>query len=78
MVDKLVEKIKKTLNEIQPFLKADGGDVKFIKLSDDGILYVQLLGACKTCPMSEMTLRAGIERIIIKKFPEIKRVEKIN
>ncbi len=66
------------LDSVRPYLKEDDGDVELFKITDDGIVEVKLLGACYNCPMSQMTLRAGIERALIKEIPSIKRVEAIN
>ena len=66
--------IQEALNEIRPMLQQDGGDVKFVDF-EDGIVKVQLQGACAGCPMSQMTLKSGIERALKAKFPEIKSVE---
>jgi Fe-S cluster biogenesis protein NfuA len=71
------DRIIKALDGIRPYLKADGGDVELISVSDDGIVRVKLLGTCSTCPMSQMTLRAGVERALIREVPEIRRVEAI-
>lgn len=62
MVDK--EKVQEVLNAVRPSLQADGGDVELIEVGDDGIVTVELQGACKGCPMSQMTLANGIERIL--------------
>jgi Fe-S cluster biogenesis protein NfuA len=64
------DKIESILNEIRPSLQADGGDVEFVAF-DNNILKVRLTGACKGCPMSQMTLKQGIERYIQKKFPDV-------
>jgi Fe-S cluster biogenesis protein NfuA len=64
------EKIESLLNEIRPSLQADGGDVEFVEF-DNNLLKVRLTGACKGCPMSQMTLKQGIERHIQKKFPDV-------
>jgi len=64
------EKIESILNEIRPSLQADGGDVEFVEF-DNNLLKVRLTGACKGCPMSQMTLKQGIERYIQKKFPDV-------
>jgi len=71
------EKVKAALEKIRPYLKADGGDVELINVSDDGIVSVKLLGACGSCPMSQMTLRAGVERALIREVPGIRRVEAV-
>ncbi len=71
----LEEKIKLSLNEIRPYLQADDGDVEFVEITEDGIVKVRLTGQCSICPMAQMTLRAGIERILMRRIPSIKRVE---
>jgi Fe-S cluster biogenesis protein NfuA len=70
--------IQKALNNIRPFLQADNGDVELIDVSEDGIVKVKLLGACEVCPLSIMTLRAGIERAIMREVPGVKRIESVN
>ncbi|MDH5468262.1 MAG: NifU family protein [Candidatus Aminicenantes bacterium] len=71
------EKVKKALEEIRPHLKADGGDVELIDVTEDGVVKVRLLGACEGCPMREMTLTHGITRFIKKKVPQIKEVQAV-
>ncbi len=73
----LKEKVLKVLDSIRPGLEADGGDIKFIRIDEDNIVYVHLTGACGDCPMSQITLKQGIERIIKMQVPEIKAVEAI-
>ncbi len=74
----LLERIEAGLEECRPALAVDGGNVEFVSLDDTlGIVEVRYLGACKTCPMKLMTLRAGIERIIQYHAPEIKRIEEV-
>ena len=70
--------IQKALNNIRPYLQADNGDVELVDVSDDGIVKVRLLGACEICPLSIMTLRAGIERAIMREVPAVKRIEAVN
>jgi Fe-S cluster biogenesis protein NfuA len=70
------EKIEKALNRIRPALQADGGDVEFVDVVD-GIVKVRLTGACGGCPMSQMTLKMGIERHLKKEVPEVKSVEAV-
>lgn len=72
------EDILKALDSIRPFLQADDGDVELVDISDDGIVKVKLTGACEICPMSVMTLRAGIERALMRQVSGIKRIEAIN
>ena len=67
------EKIQEALNKVRPSLQADGGDVEFVDF-EDGIVKVRLQGACRGCPMSQMTLRDGIEKFLKKEIPEIKSV----
>jgi Fe-S cluster biogenesis protein NfuA len=71
------EQLETTLQKIRPFLQVDGGDVQLARISDEGIVEVRLLGACLACPMSIMTLRAGIERAIFLNHPDVKRVEQV-
>ncbi len=68
------EKIEKAIEQIKPNLQVDGGDVELVDVSDDGVVKVKLLGACHGCPMSQMTLKMGIERHLKKEVPEIKEV----
>lgn len=67
------EKVKKALQDIRPALQADGGDIELVDVKD-GIVTVQLVGACAGCPMSQMTMTAGVERTIKKAVPEVKKV----
>jgi Fe-S cluster biogenesis protein NfuA len=71
------EKVKKAIEEIRPHLQADGGDIEFVEVTDDGVVKVRLLGACEGCPMREMTLTQGITQFIKKKVPEIKEVQAV-
>ena len=77
MSDILNEKVLKALETIRPYLKADGGDVELVKVTPEGIVEVKLTGACSDCPMSQMTLRAGVERALIREVPGIRRVEAV-
>ncbi|MFA6979842.1 MAG: NifU family protein [Ignavibacteriaceae bacterium] len=72
------DRIKKALDSIRPYLQADGGDVELVNISKDGIVQVKLIGACSSCPMSQMTLRAGVERALIREVPGIRRVEAVS
>lgn len=71
------DKVKKALDEIRPHLKADGGDVELVEVTEDGVVKVRLRGACEGCPMREMTLTHGITNFIKKKVPEIKEVQAV-
>jgi len=68
------EQVEKLLEEIRPMLQADGGDVELVDVTDDGIVQVKLKGACGSCPMSQMTLKMGIEKKIKEALPAIKEV----
>lgn len=72
------DRIKKALDGIRPYLQADGGDVELVNISKEGIVQVKLMGACSSCPMSQMTLRAGVERALIREVPGIRRVEAVS
>lgn len=72
------EQIEFALDSIRPFLEADGGNVRIVELTDEMVLRLELLGSCGTCPMSTMTLKAGIEEAIKRAIPEITRVEAVN
>lgn len=67
------DKVEAALQQIRPALQSDGGDVKLVDVSD-GIVKLQLMGACSGCPMSTMTLKMGIERALKEQIPEIKEV----
>jgi Fe-S cluster biogenesis protein NfuA len=71
------EKIQAAIDKIRPMLKADGGDVELVDVKESGVVQVRLQGACSGCPMSQMTLKNGIERIIKKEVPEVKSVEAV-
>jgi len=68
------EKIEKALAKIHPMLEADGGNVTLVEVTSDGVVKLKLTGACGCCPMSQMTLKLGIERILRQEVPEIKEV----
>ncbi len=78
MNDAMNERVKKALESIRPYLQADGGDVELVKVTEQGIVEVKLTGACVGCPMSQMTLRAGVERALIREVPGIRRVEAVS
>jgi len=68
------EKVKIALSKIRPSLQVDGGDVELIEVTPDGVVKVRLTGACGGCPMSQMTLKMGIERVLKQEVPELKEV----
>ncbi|NLL61744.1 MAG: NifU family protein [Candidatus Atribacteria bacterium] len=71
------DKIEKALEKIRPSLQVDGGDVELVEVTDDGIVKVKLTGACRGCPMSQVTLKMGIERALQKDVPEVKEVQSV-
>ena len=75
---KLQEEVLEALNTIRPYLQSDDGDIELIEITDDAIVKVRLTGACAVCPMFLMTLRAGVERSLMRQVPSIKRVEAVN
>ena len=70
----MLEQVKKALDQVRPSLQADGGDVDLVEVTDDGIVKVKLVGASAGCPMSQMTLKQGIERFLKSQIPEVKEV----
>jgi Fe-S cluster biogenesis protein NfuA len=71
------EKVEAALDKVRPALQRDGGDVTLVDITEGGIVKVQLTGACKGCPMSQMTLKNGIERFVKSEVPEVKAVEAV-
>jgi Fe-S cluster biogenesis protein NfuA len=71
------EKVQEAIDSIRPFLQADGGDVELVDVTADGVVKVRLVGACGCCPMSMMTLKAGIEQRVKEQVPEVKTVEAV-
>jgi len=76
-VDDLKKSVEQVLTKIRPMLQRDGGDIELIDLTDDGIVKVRLTGACKGCPMSQMTLKQGVERFLLQEIPGLKQVEAV-
>ena len=70
-------KVKNVLQQIRPYLQADGGDVEFVNMTDDNIVNIKLLGMCGNCPHSQMTLKNGIEAAVVRAIPEVKSVESV-
>lgn len=68
------EKVESALNKIRPSLRADGGNVELVNVTPEGMVKVKLTGACSGCPLSQMTLKAGIEKVIKQKVPGVKKV----
>ncbi|MEW6674145.1 MAG: NifU family protein [Thermodesulfobacteriota bacterium] len=71
------EKVQAAINKIRPMLQADGGDVELVAITE-GVVAVRLTGACSGCPMSQMTLKKGIERMLKEQVPEVKSVESVS
>ncbi len=67
-------RVEVVLEGLKPWLQADGGDVEFVDITDDGIVKVRLMGACGGCPMRDMTLKSGIGRALKERIPEVKDV----
>ncbi len=74
----LKERVEKALELVRPYLQIDGGDVELVRVREDGIVELRWIGACLTCPLSLMTLRAGVERTLMREIAEVKRVEAVN
>jgi len=68
------DKVQKAINQIRPNLQADGGDVELVDVTEDGVVKVRLTGACRGCPMSQMTLKMGIEKFLKGEVPEVREV----
>jgi Fe-S cluster biogenesis protein NfuA len=73
----LKEKIEAALQKVRPSLQADGGDVQLVDVDENGTVKVRLMGACGGCPMSQMTLKMGIEKVLKQNVPEIRSVESV-
>lgn len=71
------EKVEKSLEKIRKMLASDGGNIELVDVTEDGVVKVKLIGACCGCPMSSMTLKNGVERILKQDIPEIKSVEAV-
>ncbi len=77
-MSEILNRIEKALDSIRPYLAQDGGNVKVIEFTQEGILKLELLGACGSCPMSQMTMKAGIEDAVKNMVTEVKHIEAIN
>ena len=77
-MNELTKRVEDALEQIRPYLQADGGNVSLVEITEDKIVKLELLGACKSCSMSMMTMKAGIEETIKRAVPEIKGIEAIN
>ncbi|MBK9285289.1 MAG: NifU family protein [Sphingobacteriaceae bacterium] len=77
-MEDLKNRVEEALNTIRPYLEADGGNVEVVDISIDRVLKLELKGACKTCNMSHMTMKSGIEETIKRAVPEIKEIIAVN
>jgi Fe-S cluster biogenesis protein NfuA len=75
-VNDLKQLVELALGKIRPLLQRDGGDIELVEVSD-GVAKVRLTGACKGCPMSQMTLKQGVEKVLLKEFPGLKEVQAV-
>lgn len=73
-----MERVNKALDNIRPYLLTDGGDVRLLEITDDMTVKIELQGSCVTCPMSSMTLKAGVEQTVLNAVPQIKKVVAVN
>jgi len=76
--DDLTQRIEDSLNNIRPYLEADGGNVRILEITKDNILKLEFVGNCGNCAMSHMTFKAGVEDAIKRSVPEIKIIEVVN
>lgn len=76
--EELKQKVSNIIDQVRPYLQADGGDINFVELTDDNVVNVELTGACGTCAFSTITLKNGVEATLKKALPEIKEVVAIN
>jgi Fe-S cluster biogenesis protein NfuA len=76
MANVMIDQVQKVIDEVRPNLQADGGDIELVGV-EDGVVKVQLKGACAGCPMSTMTIKWGVENLLKKKIPEVVRVETV-
>jgi len=76
--EKLEEAVNKALDQLRPFLEQDGGDMELVEITEDKVVRLRLLGACRDCSMSAMTMKAGIEEAVKKAAPEILRIESVD
>lgn len=74
----LEQKVESALDTIRPYLQSDGGDVRLVDITNEGVVMLELIGACGDCSMSHMTMKAGIEQAIRKAAPEITSVQAVN
>jgi len=73
----MLESVQKAINDVRPSLQADGGDIELVSVSEEGVVLVKLVGACAGCPMSQMTLKQGVERYLKQVVPGVQSVESV-
>jgi Fe-S cluster biogenesis protein NfuA len=78
MSDNLIERVKKALDGVRPYLQSDGGDIELVEITPENIVKIRLTGACHGCPYSMMTLKAGVEKALMREVPEIREVVSVN
>jgi Fe-S cluster biogenesis protein NfuA len=76
--EEMQRRVEASLAEIRPYLEVDGGGVEFVRFREEGILEIRWTGTCAVCPMSRLTLRAGVERRLLRDIPELRRVEAVS
>jgi Fe-S cluster biogenesis protein NfuA len=74
----IIQRVEEALNNIRPYLEADGGNVKLLEITEDKVVMLELEGNCVSCPMSSMTMKAGVEDAIRRAVPEISKVMAVN
>jgi len=72
------ERVLQALEKVRPYLQSDGGDISLVEITEDNTVKVKLQGACHGCPYSLQTLKAGVEQVLIKEVPEIRKVESVD
>lgn len=77
-IKQVTTQVEGALEQLRPFLAQDGGDMELVEVTSEGVVRVKLLGACKDCSMSAMTMKAGLEEAVKKVSPEVIRVEAVN
>lgn len=77
-INPLIARVDKALDSMRPYLATDGGNVRVLDISDEGVVRLELMGSCGVCPMSAMTFKGGLEEAILKAVPEVTRVEAVN
>ena len=76
--EELTQRIESSLDNIRPYLEADGGNVRVLEISKDMVVKLEFIGNCVNCPMSSMTFKAGVEEAIRKSVPEVRSIEVVN